>query len=157
MYTAIFTPLHWYHLWLNNILWIWRNNPFFSHPMLLRLHWLLCTDALLSPVFLAGWEHSAWSLWHSWGFGTEVLWGLRPAWKGCCCKHGPNPGKAAEEAASHGSEYFLKPKLLNYEQTSKKHWLLVKGAISWVLVLLSKSNIYRGTIGTVDPALKENN
>lgn len=121
---------------------------------------LLCMFALVGlywyiyPLsFVSGWEHSAWSLWHSWGFGTEVLWRLRSAWKRCCYQHGPNPGKAAEEAAPHGSEYFHKPNVLLCEQTFKKDWLLVKGDTCTVLVqkcsLRSPSgcNIGRGTTG----------
>lgn len=89
---------------------ILRKAPSCSHPALLFMFALigLYWYTFIYPLsFVSGWEHSAWSLWHSWGFGTEVLWRLRPAWKGCCHKHGPNPGKAAEEAASHGSEYSI--------------------------------------------------
>lgn len=122
----------------------------------LCLHWLVLywyTSFICPLSFVSGWEHSARSLWHSWGFGAEVLWRLRPAWKGCCHKHGPNPGKAAEEAASHGGEYFHKPNFLVYEQTFKKDWLLVKGDTCEVLVQKcslcspSRSNIGRGTMG----------
>lgn len=134
-----------------------RKAPSCSHPALLfmfaliGLYWY--TLFIYSLSFVSGWEHSAWSLWHSWGFGTEVLWRLRPAWKGRCHKHGPNPGKAAEEAASHGSEYFHKPNFLIYELTFKKDWLLVKGDTCKVLVqncsLCSPSryNVGRGTTG----------